>query len=284
MFFGVAFALLVSACAAGSRPADAGRPRADDQPYPVILAASEERRGQALASWKSLAVELAAAGAPTPELQPVTATVRAMPANLIVPLQLQKAIITDPNGKTRDATRESLRRFLEIAAPLLGVELREVSLVEIADRPDGTKCALYQQNPFDLPLRNNFGVIKIVFTPNLRVVGLTSTTIPDTERLRLVAARLTIPPTPEKALASLVGRTVRFNNAAGHEQSRAVASANELNARELIVFPVSRGGDAPALELHLAWEIAIAGGEGGPLLAYVDAVTGEQLADDSTTE
>ncbi|MGB8509782.1 MAG: hypothetical protein WCD76_15470, partial [Pyrinomonadaceae bacterium] len=111
-----------------------------------------------------------------------------------------------------------------------------------------------------------------------RIVGLNSTAIPDAEQLRraLVAARLSLPVSPETTLAPLVNQSVRVRDQAGNDATRNVASAGELGARELVIFPVRREGDASALELHLAWEITL-GGQAQAGVFYVDAVTGEQL-------
>ncbi|HEY0097622.1 MAG TPA: hypothetical protein VGB76_01600, partial [Pyrinomonadaceae bacterium] len=81
------FALVVSlvslACAssscAGARDPDTGRPRANEPPYPVVLAANAERREQALAGWAALARDNNLQNEPPPQLQPVTATISALP-------------------------------------------------------------------------------------------------------------------------------------------------------------------------------------------------------------
>ncbi|HJQ32544.1 MAG TPA: hypothetical protein VJ866_10205, partial [Pyrinomonadaceae bacterium] len=68
------------ACASATRPAGADRPRANEPPRFALLGASDERRAAALANWKAVVGEQAAAAAPTPELSPVTATLRTLPA------------------------------------------------------------------------------------------------------------------------------------------------------------------------------------------------------------
>lgn len=215
---------------------------------------------------------------PTPELRPVTATLSALPANLPAPPQMPRVIVKDEREQSEEETRESLRRFIEGAGPLLGVLPGELSLVEITEVAGGARRARYRQNPFRFPLRNGYGDLEVTFTPDLRVTGLSSTAVPDTERLRTALAafrgqRLTA----EKAVAALVERSVTFNDAAGNRQTRAVAPAGDATPRELVVFPVRTGGDEPALELHLAWEIYL-GAQSPALLVYVDALTGEQLA------
>ncbi|MBC7933698.1 MAG: hypothetical protein H7Z38_24315 [Rubrivivax sp.] len=272
--------LFGAACAAATRPPDTERPRGNAPPYPVILTASDDRRAGVLANWKTVAGEQSAATGPSPELQPVTATLAALPANLSSPPRMPTVIITDEKEQSEEETRESLRRFIATAAPLLGVGLDGLSLVEVKDAPAGNaKTARYRQNPFPYPLRNGYGLVEITFTPDLRVVGLSSTAIPDTERLRLALAAVkpAALPTADKTIASLASRPVTFTDRTGNQQTRTITQADALAARELVVFPLRRTADAATIELHLAWEIAVGGPE-APILVYLDAVTGEQLA------
>jgi len=270
-----ALSLLLGACAAATRPPGAGRPGANEPPKFVALAASDERRAAALADWKSLAGDQAAAS-PTPELQPVTATLKALPANLPAPPRMPLVVLGDKKAQTEEEARESLRRFITSAAPLLGAGQQELSLVEVKDAGGGAKTARYQQNPFPYPLRNGYGVVEVTFTPDLRVVKLTSTAIPDSDQLRrsLNAVKPTLD--AGKAAAALTNRALTFNDRSGVRQTRTVTQADAATARELVVFPLLRP-DGAALELHVAWEVAV-GGPASPLLVYVDAVTGEVLA------
>src|SRR5947207_10350833 len=80
----VALALTLGACAGATRPPGAGRPGAAEPPKFVAIAASEERRAGALANWKTMVGDQPAAS-PTPELQPVTATLKSLPASLPTP-------------------------------------------------------------------------------------------------------------------------------------------------------------------------------------------------------
>jgi hypothetical protein len=271
-----ALALLLGACAAAT--SGPGRPRGGPEaPYPVLLAASDERREQALAGWAAVLGD-AAATSPTPELRPVTATPVALPAGLSSLPRMPRVIIDEEDEQSEEETRESLRRFIAAAPALIGSELRHLSLVEIVDAPGGAgaKLARYQQRPFHYPLRGGFGEVEITFTPDLRVTALSSTAIPDAERLRPLLRSVTRQLTAEQAAAALAGRGVAYADAAGTPQTRAVAAA-EVTPRELVIFPVRREGPAPAIELHYAWEFEV-GGAGAPLLVYIDAVNGQQLA------
>jgi hypothetical protein len=276
-----ALALLLGACASMTRPATTGRPRADDQPRFAVLASSDERRTAALANWQTVLGEQAAAAAPTPELQPVTATLQALPASLKDYPRLPLVVIEDEKNQSEEEKRESLRRFLSTAAPLLGVDWRQLSLVGVTDAPAGVagaQRALYQQNPFPYPLRNGYGVVEITFTPDLRVTGLSSTAIPDAERLSRTLAAVPKTLTAEQAVAALSNRAVTYTDSGGARQTRTVTPADAVAARQLVVFPLSRDSDPATLELHVAWEVAV-GGPASPLLVYVDAAgaTGDLL-------
>jgi hypothetical protein len=271
-----ALALLLGACAAATRPPGTGRPGANEPPKFVALAASDERRAGALANWKTIVGDQAAAS-PTPELQPVTATLKALPPNLPTPPRMPLVVLNDKKAQTEEETRESLRRFIATAAPLLGVTPQELSLIEVKDATGGAKTARYQQNPFSYPLRGGYGVVEVTFTPDLRVVGLSSTATPDSDQLRRSLAAVKPTLDAGKAVAALLNRALTFNDRNGVRQTRTVTQSDAASARELVVFPVLRAEGAGTLELHVAWEVAV-GGPASPLLVYVDAVTGEVLA------
>lgn len=311
-------AVMLCACAAASRQPDAAQPRSNVPAYPVLLAASEERRDRALAAWAALTGRDPSAP-PLIELHPVTATVRQLllPATTAPPspplLQLPRvgfpATAQSGVNASEEETREALRRFIDAAGPLLGVEASNLSLVNVTDAAENTKKARYQQHPFVYPLRGGYGIVEITFTNDNRVVGLSSTAIPEAERLSLALAALRQrDATPEQAAAHLLNRPFAYTDPSGRQQTYTATTPAEITVRELVVYPVERragggagngansstsssnGGDGgahnnvndqAALELHLAWEIAVTtaaagGGAGGsqtPLLIYLDALT-----------
>ncbi len=271
-----AAALMLGACASAARPAGAERPRGSEPPRFAVLAENEERRAAALANWKVVVGEQAAATAPTPNLRPVTATLASLPAGLRDFPRLPLVIAGDPQNRTEEETRESLRRFLATAAPLLGIELQHVSLVEVSDAAavPGARRAVYRQNPFAYPLRNGYGSIEVSFTPDLHVVGLNSTAVPDAERLGRTLATVPKSITAAQAAAALNNRTVTYTDRNGAQQTRTLAQPDPTVARQLVVFPVRRdAADAAALELHVAWEVVA----DASLVVYVDAATGDVL-------
>ncbi|MBA2340594.1 MAG: hypothetical protein H0V88_09375 [Pyrinomonadaceae bacterium] len=282
-------ATTLACAAAGTRGPVAEGPRITPADYPVLLAASEDRRKAALGAWTALTRAQGIENAPAPEFQPATTTVRSLPP-LAAALRLPNIVVAEINRPVRgkseareapgvlteeEATRESLRRFLASLAPLLGVETEDVSLVSIKDEQNNTKRAVYEQKPFLVPLRGGYGRIEISFTDDRRVVALTSTAIPDAERLR---TRLALPRerlTAQQAAASLAGASYTYTDANGIQQTRTVADANAISIRELVVLPMERAGEQPTLEFHLAWEAVV--GNDSPQVIYVDAVTGEIL-------
>jgi hypothetical protein len=276
----VSLAWLAGACA-GSRAPDAGRPRANEPPYPVVLAANAERREQALAGWAALARDQNLRNEPPPELQPVTATISGLPAT-DAPLRLPLVEIRDDAGQIREASqeesrREALRRFITSAGALLGVAPQNLSLVERRDEAGGTRRARYQQQPFPYPLRAGFGVLEIAFTDDRRVLSLSSTAIPDTERLTRALALLRPQQlTAEQAVERVRGRAFTYPGVSS-QQTYTVAPDDPIIPRELVVYPVRPANDQSALELHVAWEMAV--GKGATTyLVYLDAVRGEIIA------
>lgn len=272
-----ALAALNAGCAAASRGVDPTRPRAGAL-YPVALSASEDRGRAARDAWARLLADQGIASQTPPELRPVTATLAALPSPSGAPLRLPSVGGEDGKAPTEEETRESLRRFLASAATPLGALPSELSLVSYEDAGVGLKRAIYQQNPFEYPLRGGYGRVEITFTPDRRVTSLSSTAIPDAERLRrALAAAPQDRITAEKAAASLAGRTLTYADASGNTQTRTVAAQGETSVRELVVYPLQAEDDPSTLELHLAWEIAVGGGD-GTLRVYIDAVTGVELA------
>jgi hypothetical protein len=267
--------LTLGACAAATRPASPDRPRPADAPKFVAVSASDERRTAALASWKTIVGEQSAAASTAPELRPVTATISALPSALDAPPRMPLVVINDEKTQTEEETRESLRRFIQTAAPLLGVDPKELSLVVVADAQSGARTARYRQSAFQYPLRNGYGEVSITFTQDLRVLALSSTAVPDAERLRRLLAPVAqgLPPFDANAL---LGRAITYTDRAGASRTRTLTQADAVNARQLVVYPLLNSSDSSTLELHVAWEAA-AGGPANTLYVYVDAVTGEVL-------
>jgi hypothetical protein len=275
----LALAWACGACAAASRSPDPTRPRADSPPYPVTLAADDDRRDRALATWATLAHDAGlAANATAPELQPVTATLRALPSEAAGRLRLPLVEIKNAGKENTDeATRESLRRFITSARDLLGVTHEDLSLVEIRNEAN-SRVAVYQQRPFRRPLRGGYGRLEIRFAPDRTVLSISSTAIPDAPRLARAFApfRQRVMPSDREIAARIAGHAFTYTTASGATQTYTVAAGDPVNVRDLVIYPLPRATDPNTLELHLAWETVV--GRAGDVLAYVDSITGEIIA------
>lgn len=273
-----ALALLFSACAA-TPPPDATGPRPGEPPYPVILIENTDRQQATLVAWEKLTNEQGITRAPAPELQPVTASVRNLPA-LSSPLFLPKigdnTVAQTTQGSWEDATTESLRRFINNNSRLLGAEPQQLSLVLLTDAADGTKKARYQQRPFRYPLRNGFGQLEISFTNDRRILQLTSTCIPEIENLQRAGAGIRPRYSSDEVARRLNGRAFTYTDAAGNTQSYTLQAGDVLAVHELVVYPLYRPGQASVLDFHLAWEVFI--GRDTKRTIYVDAITDEIIA------
>jgi hypothetical protein len=271
-----AMAVCLCACAGATPAPDAAGPRANEPPYPILLIDDPNRRDAVLAAWTTLARAAGASGAPAPELQPVTASVRSLPATSTPALYLPK--VGTGATMSEEETRESLRRFIVSESRLLGTDPQQLSLELRTDEADGTKKAKYQQQPYRRPLRGGYGVLEISFTDDRRIRQIYSTCIPETERLRTAFVNLHLPPLKSEDVAKrLIGRTLTYTDAAGNAQSLAVGNnLNEITVRELVVYPRQRASQPPALELHMAWEMTL-GGATSARTVYLDAVTDEVL-------
>ena len=274
------FVLLLNGCAGAQPSPEAAGPRPNEPPYPVILADDPERREAALASWTALAREQGLSNPPAPELQPVTATVRSISATS-PPLRLPK--VGASAEMSEEEIRESLRRFIAGEARLIGAEPQQLSLVLRTDQADGTKKARYEQRPFRFPLRNGYGVLEISFAADMRVLQISSTCIPDAERLIRAAstAGVSIPATTDEVVKRLTGRTFTYPDSSGATQTLTVSPGEEIKLGELVVYPRTRAGTTPALEFHLAWEITL-GRPPSARTIYLDTVTNEVIGTDSS--
>lgn len=255
-----------------SRAPETGRPR-NEPPYPVVLTASDERRARSIGAWTALS---SASVPPEPELQPVTASLRALPAGSASLPRLPRVGGVNGAEPTEEELRESLRRFVVSAAPLLGASPDDLTLVARTDEPGGARRAVYEQRPFPFPLRGGFGRIEITFAPDLRVTALTSTAIPEAARLRTALEAVRPVLTAADAAQRVAGNAVSVRAPDGPERTLAVNPA-EAAPRELVVLPLASPGGPASLALHLAWEVAV-GRDAQAALVYVDAVTGATLA------
>jgi hypothetical protein len=267
-------ALGFSACATAPPP-DAAGPRANDSrpnepPNMVLMTETEDRRNAAMTAWTKFTTEQGITNAHAPELQPVTATIRSLPAFTGTSLYLPK--VGDAVPMSEENLREALRRFIVSASALIGAQPQHLSLIQRIDAADGTMRALYEQRPFRYPLRGGYGKLEISFTPDRKVLQITSTCIPEIEELRRAGAG-TRPKWDAVTLSEqLATRTLTYSDPAGSTRTLSVAQGDEMVVRELVIYPVPRPGNPPVLEFHLAWEISVKHGT-DTLTIYLDAVS-----------
>ena len=254
------------------QPPSATGPRGNEPTYPLLYTADDARRNAATSAVGRLVQPVNAET--EPRLQPVTLTVsglRPNPSQLLYLPKLGAAAMM-----TEEETRESLRRFIREWQDLIGADPAKLSLIERLDQPDGTKVATYEQRPFRYPIRGNFGRLEIRFTTDRRVIDMSSTCVPDAERMQSALAGITVKLKPEDAATQLVNTSVSYTDGSGATQSFTVPDASRVHPKELVAHIRASKTNADALEFHVAWEVEITG---APVKrVYVDAVNGEIIA------
>ena len=260
------------ACAA-MQPPNAGGPEMG-QPYPIVVREQPQRREASVLALNRLAPGNVQQEQANLHLQPVTATIKSLPANLSTPLLLPK--VGTAAEMNEEETREALRRFIDDWRNLIGANPLQLSLVNRTDRPDGVKVATYEQRPFRYPLRGDYGKLEIQFTANRRLVNVSSSCIPDAERLQTALAATAPRVKSEDAVKQLLSKSVTYADAQGNQQTYSVSSANKVTPGEVVTF-VRASKDRPdTLELSVAWEISVA--DAPFKYVYIDAITNEVIA------
>jgi hypothetical protein len=268
----LAAALAFSSCAAMQPPSATG-PKATDQLYPILMTDDGHRKESVTAALNRLTIHSASSDSTDAQLQPVTGTILSLPSKASSGLLLPR-IGSDP-VMSEEASRESLRRFIKDWQELIGADPSKLSLVEIVDQPDGSELANYEQRPFRYPIRGNFGKLQIRFDDARHVLNLTSTCIPDADRIQSALSALSLRPKAEDAVKQLRDNGVTHTDAKGNKSSFKVPATGEINPRGLVIYVLPKS-HAEALEFHLAWEMELTN---APLkTVYVDAVSGDILA------
>ena len=268
-FLVLALACLACSCAT-MQPPDAAGPRNAGPLYPILFTEQAQRHDASVLAFNRLTQTT---NTPQLQLRPITGVIESLPANLATPLYLPKVGV-DPE-MNEEETRESLRRYITDWRVLLGADPGDLSLVERTDRPDGLKIAKYEQRRFRFPLRGGYGSVEIQFLSNRVVRNVSSTCIPDLERLQNAFAPVVPKLTAADAIKSVQGGDIIFTNANGQQVTSRVAANEEVNPVELVTLVFPTTGRTDALELHLAWEVSV--GSAPHRLVYVDAVEGNIL-------
>lgn len=213
-------------------------------------------------------------------LAPITSTIRSLPANARGSFYLPKVGVEAVMNE--EETRESLRRFIREWRDLIGADPADLSLVEHVTQADGSHVANYEQRPFRFPIRGSYGKLQIRFTSDRRVLDLSSSCIPDPDRVRAalralgasgaVGARLTA----EDAIKKLREQEITYAGSEGTPSKFKVPAGAELKPHELVTFIRPAKSGANALEIYVSWEIEISN---APIkIVYVDSINGEIIA------
>jgi hypothetical protein len=268
------FITVVTGACAALQPPNSGGPGPSGPPYPVTLTEQSQRREAAVLAFNRIAQRSGPGNLTAGYLQPVTATVKSLPADPVTPLYLPK--VGSNAEMDEEETREALRRFINDWSFLIGSNPSQLSLIQRVDRPDRTKIALYEQRAFRYPLRGDFGKLQIQFTANRRLLNLTSSCIPDAERLQSTLAGITPRLTAEDAIKHVRERGVRYTDSSGNQQTYNVSGSNEINSRDLVTYVLPSKLGADSLEIHIAWEVTVSN---APFkTVYIDAINDEIIA------
>ena len=265
--------LMAGACAA-FQPTDVNGPRSNAPAYPIGLSDVGPRLEDASLAWYQLSQRNGLTGKTEPNLNPYTATIQSLPANLGAPIYLPK--VGSQTNPTEEETRESLRRFIVEWQRLIGAEPDQLSLVERTDEPSGIKLARYEQRPFRYPLRGGYGTLLIRFRGNGQLVEFSSNCVPNADRLQATLAGLTPKITSDDAVNHIKTQPVTVTDVNGSRRTFSLSPNATVEARQLVVYAQPAKDPPSGLQLRLAWEIDITN---GPInKVYLDAISDEVIA------
>jgi hypothetical protein len=202
-------------------------------------------------------------------INPRTATIENLPAtsSLYLPKVGSKPTMSE------EETREALRRFINEWQGLIGADPAQLSLLENVDKA-GSKFARYEQHPFRFPLRGGYGSLQISYTADRRVIGFSSTCIPNTDRLQPAISTMSPQFGWAEAASRIASLPAPYRSDQVQQGTYQLSQANQPVVRELVIYVKESSADQ-GLVFHLAWEIEVSN---APFkLVYLDAVNGEIL-------
>jgi hypothetical protein len=269
----IALLLLMTGCST-LQPPDPNGPRSNVPPYPVVILDDSAQRDDALLAWRQLAQRYSVATSSEVVLNPLTATVSALPTNLATPILLPKVGLG--TTQTEEETRESLRRFIDEWRSLIGAEPNQLSLVERVDESANIKVARYEQRPFRYALRGGYGQLLIRFNNNRQVIELSSNCLRNTDRWQTTIASLSAKVNPEDAVNHIRGKSFNLPTLSGQPQTFTISANEVAQVGELVIYALPSSTQRDVLELHLAWEIHTPNSTVKKV--YLDAVSDEVIA------
>jgi len=262
----VILTFFLGACAA-LQPPSANGPQPNTPPYPVVVNDSGRQESGTLA-WQQLSQRYGLAQNTTADLNPLLGTLHSLPDNSTGSIYLPK--VGDNPVQSEEETRESLRRFIVDIQNLIGAEPSDLSLVERVDEPSGAKIARYEQRPFRYPLRGDFGDLTIRFQSDRRVLNISSTCLPNSDRLQAALNNLTPKVTQDSAISLVKGRAVTVG-----ARTFTLPENTQVDVHQMVAY-VLLSPDRQTVELHLAWEIDVTN---GPIKTiYLDAISEQVIA------
>ena len=275
----LATVLSVSACST-LQPPDPNGPRSNVPPYPVLAVDETNNQEDALLAWRQLAQRYALATTSDVVLDPVTATIKALPADHSIPIFLPK-VGAGPT-QTVEEVRESLRRFIDEWRSLIGADPAQLSLVEHRDESANVQIARYEQRPFRYALRGDYGKLLIRFNKtNRQVIELSSSCVRNGERLQAALSNLTPKLTPEDAANRIKGKALTVSGPTGRQQTFSIGANDAVDVKQIVIYAMASGANPNQLELRLAWEVETPNSVVKRI--YLDAVSDEVIAVSNTT-
>lgn len=270
----VLIALLLGAACAAFQPIDANGPTSNEPRYPIGLSDVGPRLEETSVAWYQLSQRYGLSAKTEANLDPYTATLKSLPANLPGPIYLPK--VGSQTNPTEEEMRESLRRFIVEWQRLIGAEPNELSLVERTDEPSGVKVARYEQRPFRYPLRGGYGTLVIRFNSNWQLLGLSSNCIPNADQIQATLSGMTPKSTGEQAVNRIRTQPITVKDVNGQQQTVSLPANATVEARQLVVYAQPSKDPTKGLEIRLAWEIEVTN---GPISrVYLDAISDEIIA------
>jgi len=268
---------LSAAACSTLQPPDPNGPRSNAPPYPVVALEETNNQEDARLAWRQLAQRYALPTTSDVVLDPLTATVKALPEDHSTPIFLPKV---GAETQTEEEIRESLRRFIDEWRSLIGADPTQLSLVEHRDESANVQLARYEQRPFRYALRGDYGKLGIRFNKNNRqVIELSSSCLRNTDRLQAAISNLTPTITPEDAVKQIKSKPLSVTDATGQQRTFSLGANEAAEAKQLVVYAL-RSRTQSQLELHLAWEIDTPNSIVKRI--YLDAMSGEVIAVSNT--
>jgi hypothetical protein len=226
------------------------------------------RKETSTLAWQQLSQRYGLAQNVSADLNPILGTLHSLPDNTAASIYLPK--VGDSSVQSEEETRESLRRFIVDLKNLIGAEPGELSLVERVDEPSGSRIARYEQRPFRYPLRGDFGNLTIRFQSDRRVLDVSSTCLPNSDRLQAALNNLTPKVTAENAVSLIKGRSITSGT-----RTCTLPENSQAEVRQMVAYALL-SADRQSVELHLAWEIDVTN---NPIKTiYLDAISEQVIA------